>query len=837
VHQVFASRVAPLRLLLTVLVALASATIFTSSPTQAAKPVQSQFSTSADSIDVAISAAKDAMLKDPEQAVTMAAAIERHLAGRPRTPVVLMQIVSSQWLQGEASLRLDQPDKAQQFVDRAIATMGGHLGSTGLDGDLLLTRAGIRWTTADVAGALKDYQAAHNIFRNIGQIRSQAIALLGIAWLYQEAKNYDTALKYYSQAFDLYRADPKLLLSIYNNRGSALQALERYPEAQQQFRAGLTLARKFKSPVVEAQILRNIVRDALASNNLPDAEAANKESMQLAGKLGGASLAQAQSIAAQVAYQKGDTAHAADLIARAFAGMDVNKTTLAFRDAHQTAYLIYNKLGQSGLALDHLNALKRLDDETAKLVASANTALLAAQFDYANQELKISKLRQRALQRNIEFERSRGEFQRTIFTAVGIATLIGVAMLTFGLITIRRSRNEVRAANIDLADTNLALEKALAAKTEFLATTSHEIRTPLNGILGMTQVMLADDKLAPDTRDRVSVVHGAGITMRALVDDILDVAKMESGNMTVENVPFDLRSTMTDVSKLWQEQASAKGIAFELLLDDCPHMVRGDAARLRQIIFNLLSNALKFTSHGAVRLAASTSGDRLKISVSDTGIGVPADKLQLIFESFRQVDAGTTRRFGGTGLGLTICRNLARAMGGDVTVESQPGIGTTFTIDLPHDTVAAEELAAAGSGDGRALLIVDRNPISRSMLKALFEPHAGSVVVAGSIGDAITAIGSGKIARAVIDDGAIKQEADLHGALASLHAAVMATDVDLVVLWAAPGDTERTLLAAAGIDSVVSKPIAGAALIEMLYASEGADRSDSTASAKLPFAA
>ncbi|MFA5970123.1 MAG: ATP-binding protein [Sphingomonas sp.] len=826
---------APLRLLLTVLVALVAAT--TPSLAKSTVLAVDATPTSEKSIDSAILAAKDAMLVDPRQTVRIAANIERRVSALPQTSITQTQLASAQWLQGEALLRLNQPDRAQESITRAFLIVNRQTGSTRLKGDLLLTRGGIRGATGDVAGALRDYQSAHNIFRDVGELRRQAITLITIAWLYQEAKNYDTALKYYSQAFDLYRADPKLLLSIYNNRGSALQALERYPEAQQQFRAGLTLARKFKSPVVEAQILRNIVRDALASNNLPDAEAANKESMQLAGKLGGASLAQAQSIAAQVAYQKGDTAHAADLIARAFAGMDVNKTTLAFRDAHQTAYLIYNKLGQSGLALDHLNALKRLDDETAKLVASANTALLAAQFDYANQELKISKLRQRALQRNIEFERSRGEFQRTIFTAVGIATLIGVAMLTFGLITIRRSRNEVRAANIDLADTNLALEKALAAKTEFLATTSHEIRTPLNGILGMTQVMLADDKLAPDTRDRVSVVHGAGITMRALVDDILDVAKMESGNMTVENVPFDLRSTMTDVSKLWQEQASAKGIAFELLLDDCPHMVRGDAARLRQIIFNLLSNALKFTSHGAVRLAASTSGDRLKISVSDTGIGVPADKLQLIFESFRQVDAGTTRRFGGTGLGLTICRNLARAMGGDVTVESQPGIGTTFTIDLPHDAVAAEELAAAGSGDGRALLIVDRNPISRSMLKALFEPHAGSVVVAGSIGDAITAIGSGKIARAVIDDGAIKQEADLHGALASLHAAVMATDVDLVVLWAAPGDTERTLLAAAGIDSVVSKPIAGAALIEMLYASEGADRSDSAAPAKLPFAA
>ncbi len=246
----------------------------------------------------------------------------------------------------------------------------------------------------------------------------------------------------------------------------------------------------------------------------------------------------------------------------------------------------------------------------------------------------------------------------------------------------------------------------------------------------------------------------------------------------------------------------------------------GDAARLRQIAFNLLSNAMKFTEAGSVTLRAQAAdNDRLKIMVSDTGIGIPADKHELIFESFRQVDAGTTRKFGGTGLGLSICRNLAQAMGGDVTVASAPGEGACFTVDVPLVLAAAPE-SSGDSGDGttRALLIVDRNPITRSMLKAMLEPRAGSVVLAGSVADAVAAIATGTVGKVLLDEATVKAEEDVDRALRDVTAAASAgAKVATAILWASPDDAQRAAFTDTGIEQVIVKPIAGAALAEMLY--------------------
>ncbi len=506
------------------------------------------------------------------------------------------------------------------------------------------------------------------------------------------------------------------------------------------------------------------------------------------------------------------------MISSTFRGVDLTETSLSFRDAHETAYKTFSQLGRVDFALRHLEALKRLDDKTAKLAASTNTALMAARFDDANKDAKIATLKANEALQSAAFEKARARQQRVIFIGVVLATLVGVGMLIFGLITIRRSRNEVRAANVDLAATNVALEKALAAKTEFLATTSHEIRTPLNGILGMTQVMLADQGLGPATRDRLTVVHGAGVTMRALVDDILDVAKMETGNLTLESVPLDLPATLREVSRLWDDQARARGIGFIVDLDHSPVMIEGDPARLRQIVFNLLSNALKFTSKGTVTLKATTTdGQFLCIEVSDTGIGIPPDKLDIIFESFRQVDAGTTRKFGGTGLGLSICRNLAQAMGGHVTVSSVPGEGSRFAVTLPLVLAKAADAADSARARGPALLIVDRNPISRSMLRALLSPHAGDVAFASSIDDAVRQIAEHAPEQVLIDDATARAESDVDAALTLIGATAIVKGARVSLLWQADDDAAIGRLLVSGIAQIIAKPISGSDLVSALY--------------------
>ncbi|MEG3174955.1 ATP-binding protein [Sphingomonas sp. RB3P16] len=760
------------------------------------------------------------MLVDPARAIVQAKAAER-LTARMTGRAKIIAIATAQWLQGEAYVQLNDPASAAPLIDHAIGLISTGGPPTKLYGDLLLSRGGLKTAKADVAGALAAYQQAHDVFRDVGEVRSRAIAMIMIGVLYQEAGDHDNALKYFAKSLDIYQGDPQIAFSVYSNRGVSLQELHRIPEAQIEFRKALAIAGTLKSPLLASRTLRNIARGQLIEGQLDDADRSVARGLAvLGGEQGVSSRNHFVVLAAWSARLRGNLSQAENLIEHALVKVDRDSPTLEMREAHQTAYDIFKQAGNDAQALVHLEALKQLDDKTSKLAASANTALAAARFDFASQELNIEKLKRAELQRNIADAKLRAQTQLTIFGGLAVATLIIVAMLAVGLITIFRSRNEVRAANVDLGTTNAALAKALAAKTEFLATTSHEIRTPLNGILGMTQVMLADATLEAKLRDRIGVVHGAGITMRALVDDILDVAKMETGNLTIEQAPFDLTAMLRDVSRLWEEQARAKGLTFVLDLDACPGFIVGDAARLRQIAFNLLSNALKFTASGSLTLRATANETTLSIAVCDSGIGIPPDKLGLIFESFRQVDAGTTRQFGGTGLGLAICQNLARAMDGDVVVASAIGQGSTFTLEVPLVLATRPEaLVPETAIMPRALLILDRNPISRSMLRAVLEPRAGAVVFAGTPDEVLALIAEGGVARMLIDQATISATADVDAALAVLGASAVGS----ALLWASPTEDDLARFAAAGIDQVIAKPIAGVALAALLFDRDGAD--------------
>lgn len=779
----------------------------------------SQNRMSSDEIVKRIAASKEAMRTNPAGAAALAQQAETAIRRHPSSDEMRLKLAEAEWLQGEAHLRLNDPDRARPMIDRGLQALANIRRPLKLRGDLLLSRGGVHTVQANVAGALADYQTAHNVYRQLGETRSQAIALQQIASLYREADDFETAMKYDRQSAEIYKGDFILDVSNFNNRGNYLVHNNRFVEAEDQYKKALSLARKWKSSSLQALFLRNIARTQIRAGHLTQAAGTINAGMRLSAQMGDkAGRDQLFAISAQLALQRGQVQRAASAITSTFKGVDLTETSLSFRDAHETAYKTFSQLGRADLALRHLEALKRLDDKTAKLAASTNTALMAARFDDANKDAKIATLKANEAMQSAAFEKARARQQRVVFIGVVLATLVGVGMLIFGLITIRRSRNEVRAANVDLAATNMALEKALAAKTEFLATTSHEIRTPLNGILGMTQVMLADQGLGAATRDRLTVVHGAGVTMRALVDDILDVAKMETGNLTLESVPLDLPATLREVSRLWEDQARARGIAFVVDLGQSPVVIEGDPARLRQIVFNLLSNALKFTEKGTVTLKATTTDDqRLCIEVSDTGIGIPADKLDIIFDSFRQVDAGTTRKFGGTGLGLSICRNLARAMGGDVIVSSTPGEGSRFAVTLPL-VLATKADAAGGAGVcGPSLLIVDRNPISRSMLRALLSPQAGDVAFASSIDDAVRQIAAHAPSQVVIDDATARAESDIDASLTLIAAAAIVKGARVSLLWQAADDGERRRLMASGIAQIITKPISGTDLVHALY--------------------
>ncbi len=243
-----------------------------------------------------------------------------------------------------------------------------------------------------------------------------------------------------------------------------------------------------------------------------------------------------------------------------------------------------------------------------------------------------------------------------------------------------------RTADLEVAK-NVA-EAASGAKSDFLATMSHEIRTPMNGVMVMAE-MLAAGELPPKQRRFAEVIAKSGASLLAIINDILDFSKIEAGKLELEALPTDPADAVEDCLALFWERARAKGLDLAAHIDPAiPALIETDPTRLRQVIGNLINNAIKFTETGAVMVQAQTRGDVLRIAVRDTGIGIPSDKIPGLFDAFTQADQSTTRRFGGTGLGLAICRRLAEAMGGKLTATSEPGKGSVFALDLPMKVVS-----------------------------------------------------------------------------------------------------------------------------------------------------
>ncbi|MEE4208144.1 MAG: ATP-binding protein [Parvularcula sp.] len=769
------------------------------------------------------------LIADPEAGLELARDAELSLrrGTDPDPDPTLMQ--RSAWLQAEALFRLNRLSEAAKLLETTLTQFPPD--ETALSGKLLITQGRIARARSDTALALQSFQNAFTIFNALDERRYMAISLQSIGILYSQARQFERAIDYDERAVLAYPEDQQIRAASLNLRGNAYKAMERYTEARQYFEAALDLPAFAAAPPLSLRLLSNIAAlEHKAGNDEAVRELIERaEAIASGGDEEGVAYPLPrllQTIKAVQALKSGETERAAALIDAAYAGVDLTTTNEDDREAHQFAGQVYAAAGRFDDAYQHLQAEKRLEDAERDLAASANLAILNAEFELSNKELEIANLKADRLASDIALVRAKRTQERLMTAAasiIGIGIIAFLVWQTYQSMKVRRQSEVMnkRLENLNgkLQRSNAELEKANSAKTEFLATTSHEIRTPLNAVINLTESVLHELPPGEPSHTRLQTALRSAEHLHAIVSDVLDVARFEGKRVQIHLSTVDLEAVTGDVIDLWRRKAAEKNVALEAQLDLAAPFFRTDERLIRQVLSNLVSNAIKFTQEGTINVDVS-GGDEdhpLTIKVSDTGIGIAPEDQSIIFESFRQADRGNTRNFGGTGLGLAICHQITRLLGGSISVASKVGKGSTFTVELPFQERAdvekpVQEPVILGKEDIAAtlrdlrILAAEDNQVNALVIQTILSGCVASLEIVENGAEALSAVEAGDYDVVLMD----KQMPVMDGVEAVRRIRSLGGKKSRVPIIAVTADAfaaARDEILAAGADEYLSKPI------------------------------